>query len=127
MALAAEVETGDSFVNTRMGEKLQPALEEIGHLQLAVPVMTDNLMMCGIVNKTVKQRRTCVINMQFDWVRGYCAQGHFIIYWVSETENMGDYLTKHHTGLYHRRILHQYLPEPRYLTQSVKIIDPTSL
>eukprot|EP00957_Ditylum_brightwellii_P180762 13770881-Ditylum_brightwellii.AAC.1 len=79
-------------------------------------------MVCGIVNKTVKQRRTQAINMRFHWVRDHCAQRHFLVYWALGTENKADYHTKHYTGAHHRRLRPEYLHGPRYLTQHVKII-----
>eukprot|EP00957_Ditylum_brightwellii_P144389 10999623-Ditylum_brightwellii.AAC.1 len=63
-----------------------------------------NFTACGIVNKMVKQRRTSTIDMWFYWVRDHCVLGHFLVYWVSSTENMGNYHTKHQTGVHHRRI-----------------------
>eukprot|EP00957_Ditylum_brightwellii_P197382 15038149-Ditylum_brightwellii.AAC.2 len=38
-----------------------------------------------------------------------------------------DYHTKHHTGAHCRRLHPEYLHEPRYLTQHVKVIGPTCL
>eukprot|EP00957_Ditylum_brightwellii_P183566 13982427-Ditylum_brightwellii.AAC.1 len=68
MASTTEAEIGVLFINARKGEELRLALEEMGHPQPPTPVMTDNSTTCGILNKTVKQKRTQAIDMQFYWV-----------------------------------------------------------
>eukprot|EP00957_Ditylum_brightwellii_P071752 5454396-Ditylum_brightwellii.AAC.1 len=88
MSSAAEAEIGVLYVNTCKGEELRLALKEIGHPQPPTPVMTDNSTVCGIVNKTVKQRRTRAIDMWFYWVRDCCTQNHFIVYWVPGEHNL---------------------------------------
>eukprot|EP00957_Ditylum_brightwellii_P009118 689532-Ditylum_brightwellii.AAC.1 len=67
MALSAEAELGDLFINAKKGEELQTALEGMGHVQPPTPIMTDNSTACGIINGTVKQRRTRAIDMHFYW------------------------------------------------------------
>eukprot|EP00957_Ditylum_brightwellii_P152599 11615613-Ditylum_brightwellii.AAC.1 len=80
MASTTEAETGALFINARKGEELCLALEEMGPLQLSTPVMADSSTMCGILNKTVKQKRSQAIDMQFYWVRDRNAQNHFVTY-----------------------------------------------
>eukprot|EP00957_Ditylum_brightwellii_P021751 1640881-Ditylum_brightwellii.AAC.1 len=88
MASAAEAEIGALFFNTRKGEELRLALTEMGHPQPPTPVMTDNSTACGIINSTVRQRRTRAIDMRFYWVRDRCAQGHFLVYWAPGKYNL---------------------------------------
>eukprot|EP00957_Ditylum_brightwellii_P149952 11419741-Ditylum_brightwellii.AAC.1 len=63
MSSATEAEIGVLYVNMRKGEELHLALEEMGHPQPPTPVMMDNSMACGIVNKMVKQRGTRAIDI----------------------------------------------------------------
>eukprot|EP00957_Ditylum_brightwellii_P160549 12222158-Ditylum_brightwellii.AAC.1 len=79
MSSTGEAEIRALYVNTRKGEELRLALKEMGHPQPPTPVMTGNSTACGIVNKTVKQRRTRAIDMRFYWLRDRCAQNHFIV------------------------------------------------
>eukprot|EP00957_Ditylum_brightwellii_P195140 14868636-Ditylum_brightwellii.AAC.1 len=65
MASAVEAEIGALYVNTRKGEELRLALEEMGHPQLPTPVITNNSTTCSIINKMVKQCHRRVINMWF--------------------------------------------------------------
>eukprot|EP00957_Ditylum_brightwellii_P097858 7452083-Ditylum_brightwellii.AAC.1 len=67
MASSAEAELGALFINAKKGEELRTALEEMGHVQPPAPIMTDNSTACGIINGTMKQRRTRAIDMRFYW------------------------------------------------------------
>ena len=58
MTSATKAEIGALLINACKGEELCLALEEMGHPQPPTPVMTDNSTACGILNKTVKQKRT---------------------------------------------------------------------
>eukprot|EP00957_Ditylum_brightwellii_P182292 13887661-Ditylum_brightwellii.AAC.1 len=60
----------------------------MGHPQPPTLVMTDNSTACGILNKTVEQKRTQTIDMRFYWVCNRCAQNHCIVYWRPGTENL---------------------------------------
>eukprot|EP00957_Ditylum_brightwellii_P039098 2955904-Ditylum_brightwellii.AAC.2 len=99
----------------------------MGHSQPVKPVMTDNSMACGIVNKTMKKRKICAINMWFYLVRDCYAHGHFLVDWALGTENKGSYHTKYHTGAHHKKLCPEYLYEPIYLTHYVKVIGPMGL
>jgi len=53
---AAEAELGVPFLNAQTICPIPTALEELGHLQPATPLQTDNNMANGIINDTVKQK-----------------------------------------------------------------------
>ena len=72
MAYAAEAELGDLFINAKEGEVLRTSLEEMVHPQGPNPMQTDNSTASGIMNKTVKQRRSKAIDMRFYWIRDTC-------------------------------------------------------
>ena len=57
MASAADAELG--------GKVLRTSLEEIGHPQMPTPKQTDKSTASGIINETVKQRRSKAIDMRF--------------------------------------------------------------
>eukprot|EP00957_Ditylum_brightwellii_P114294 8714197-Ditylum_brightwellii.AAC.1 len=99
MTSSAEAEIGTLCTNMCKGEELQLVIEEMGHKQPPIPIMTDNSTACGIINKTVKQRRMHAIDMHFYWVCNRVAQNHFIVYWSPGKHNLVDYHTKHHPEL----------------------------
>eukprot|EP00957_Ditylum_brightwellii_P172133 13104587-Ditylum_brightwellii.AAC.2 len=109
MLLAAEAEIGALYVNMHKEEELHLSLKEMGHPQPLTPVMMDNSMAGGIVNKTMKQRLTRAIDMRFYWVRDHCIQNHFIVYWAPGEHNLGDYHTKHHPTPHHKKMQRNFV------------------
>ena len=115
MASATEAEVGALFHNAQDGCTFRQCLEFLGHLQPATPIQTDNACAEGIVNDTVKQRRSKAIDMRFYWVRDRVRQGQFKIYWKPGKDNKGDYFTKHHPTSHHREMRPVYLHEQALL------------
>ena len=73
-ASAEEAELEGLFVNAKEGEILITSSEEIGHPQGNTPMKTDKSTASGIINETVKQRRSKAKDMRFNWVRDRCKQ-----------------------------------------------------
>ena len=111
LASAAEAELGALFYNAKDGAMLRTILADLGHPQSATPIQTDNACAAGIVNSTVKQRRSKAIDMRFYWVRDRVEKGEFIVYWKRGAENDADYFTKHHSPSHHRKMRSRYLHE----------------
>ena len=103
MDSAAEAELGGLLINAKEGEVLRTSLEEMGHPQGPIPMQTDNCTASGIINETVKQRKSKPIDMQFYWIGDRCKQKHFRIYWAQVKYNMGDYHTKFHSPSHHKK------------------------
>lgn len=102
MSSATEAETGALFYNAKEATVLRITLEAMGHPQPPTPIQTDNACAAGIVNDTVKQRRSKAMDMRFYWIRDRVAQGDFLIHWRRGTDNLADYFTKHHSPAHHR-------------------------
>ena len=111
LASAAEAELGALFINAKDGAMLRTILEDMGHPQPATPIQTDNACAAGIVNSTVKQRRSKAIDMRFYWVRDRSEKGEFLVYWRKGVDNDADYFTKHHSPAHHRKMRNRYLHE----------------
>ena len=109
VASATEAEMGGLFYNAKDGAMLRTVLEEMGHPQGATPIQTDNACAAGIVNATVKQRRSKAIDMRFYWVRDRVNQGQFLVHWRRGADNLADYFTKHHSPAHHRLMRSRYL------------------
>ena len=58
MSSAAEAEIGALFINAKLAVPMRHTLEEMGHPQLATPIVTDNSTAVGIANDTIKQKLT---------------------------------------------------------------------
>jgi len=109
MASATEAEVGALFHNAQDACSLRNTLIFLGHPQPATPIQTDNACAEGIINDTVKQKRSKAIDMRFYWVRDRVRQGQFNIHWKRGKENLGDYFTKHHPDSHHRDMRPIYL------------------
>lgn len=109
MASATEAEVGALFHNAQDACSLRTTLDFLGHPQPATPIQTDNSCAEGIINDTVKQRRSKAIDMRFYWVRDRVRQGQFRIHWKPGQDNLADYFTKHHPASHHRSMRPIYL------------------
>jgi len=112
VASAAEAKLGALFLNAQMACPICTALDELGHPQLATPLQTDNSTACGIINDTVKQKRSKAIDMQFYWIRDRTCQGQFYIFWRPGNTNRADYFSKHHPAKHHQAMRPSYLQQP---------------
>jgi hypothetical protein len=111
VASAAESEVGACFHNAQSGAPLQVALHELGHIQPPTPLRTDNSTTFGILNETIKQKKSKVMDMRYHWLTDRVRQKQFDVYWRPGRENIGNYRTKHHAAQHQKDmrglILHQ--------------------
>ena len=119
MASAAEAELAGLFMNAQEAVGLRNCLEAMGFPQPATPLKTDNNTANGILNNTMKQKRSKAIDVRFYWLRDRAKQGQFHIFWDSGKNNLADYFTKHHPATLHKlmRPIHTYM----------EALSPTSL
>jgi hypothetical protein len=111
VASAAESEVGACFHNAQSGAPLRVTLPEIGHTQPPTPLRTDNSTAFGILNETIKQKRSKAMDMRYHWLTDRVRQKKIDVYWRPGRENLADYHTKHHSAQHHKYmrglILHQ--------------------
>jgi hypothetical protein len=123
---ATEAEMGALFYNAKDAAWLRTTLKDLGHPQPPTPIQTDNACAAGIINDTVKQRRSKAIDMRFYWVRDRVRQGHFLVHWRKGADNLADYFTKHHSPSHHRVMRSTYLrqqpPTPAGVAQVSSIL-----
>jgi hypothetical protein len=99
----------EAFFNAKDGVLCCTILEEMGHPQPPTPLQVDNSCAVGIINNTVKQRRSRAIDMRFYWLKDRECQMQFRIFSKPGKDNEGDSHTKHHPALHHRRARPLYL------------------
>ena len=102
LASAAEAETGSAFLNAQCAVPLRTTLHEMGWPQPATVITTDNSVARGILNDTVKQKRSKAIDMRFYWLQDRIKDGQFIIQWKPGRCNLSDYYSKHFPPSHHR-------------------------
>jgi hypothetical protein len=68
VASAAESEVGACFQNAQSGAPLRVTLNELGHIQPPTPLRTDNSTAFGILNETIKQKRSKAMDIIYHWL-----------------------------------------------------------
>jgi hypothetical protein len=68
VASAAESEVGACFHNAQSGAPLRVTLAELGQTHPPTPLRTDNSTAFGILNKTIKQKRSKEMDMRYHWL-----------------------------------------------------------
>jgi hypothetical protein len=81
VASAAEAEVGACFHNAQSGAPLRVTLTELGHTQPPTPLRTDNPTAFGILNETIKQKRSKSMDMRYHWLTDRVRQKQFDVYW----------------------------------------------
>eukprot|EP00536_Pseudo-nitzschia_multiseries_P001199 jgi/Psemu1/180551/e_gw1.15.67.1 len=120
MASAAEAEVASLFLNAREALPIRQCLIELGHPQPANPLKTYNNTAEGILNGTIKQKRSKPIDMRFYWLRDRAKQGQSNIFWEPGKHNLANYPTKHHpAGSHHKKVRSIYL----YKSDSLRTIQ----
>lgn len=81
MSSAAEAEVGGLYINAQAAIPERTTLEVLGHPQPPTPLRTNNSTADGIINGTIKQKRSKALDMRFYWLKDRASQGQFRIYW----------------------------------------------
>jgi hypothetical protein len=102
VASTAESEVGSCFQKAQSCAPLRVTLAELGHIQPQTPLRTDNSTAFGILNKTIKQKRSKGMDMRYHCQIDRVHQKQFDVYWRPGRENLGDYYTKHHSAQHHK-------------------------
>ena len=109
MASAAEAELGALFYNGQVAKPICTYLEEMGYPQPSTSIKTDNSTSAGIVNSSIRQKKSKAMDMRFYWVKDRVSPKHIFVYWESGLSNKGDYYTKHFPISSHVNVHPQYL------------------
>ena len=91
-----------TFYNAKEALPFRVTLAEMGHPQPPTPMEVDNETAIGFLKSTMKQKRSKAIDMKFYWVRDRFNQNQFMIYWRPGANNVGDYVSKHHSPAHHQ-------------------------
>ena len=109
MASAAEAELGALFHNGQVAVPIRTCLAEMGFPQPPTPIKTDNSTAAGIINSSIRQKKSKAMDMRFYWIKDRVSQKHFLVYWESGLTNKGDYYTKHFPASHHAQVRSQYV------------------
>jgi hypothetical protein len=121
-ASAAEAELGALFLNVQEAKIIRLILHEMGHPQPPTPVHCDNSTAVGIANSTVKRQRSRAMEMRYFWVVDQVKHDRVRVLWHPGLENLGDYVTKHHSPKHHQHTRPYYTQQansPRHLSRAL--------
>ena len=99
---AMETEVAATFYNDKEALPFRATLAEMGHPQPPTPMEVDNEIAIGFLKRTMKQKRSKAIDMRFYWVIDRVNKNQFMIYWRQGANNVGDYVSKHHSPAHHQ-------------------------
>jgi hypothetical protein len=91
---AGEVEYAALFTGGQHAAGLRTILTDMGYPQPPTTILCDNTSAIGLVNDTIKQKRSKAIDMRFHWIRDRIHQNQFGIVYIPTKENIADYMTK---------------------------------
>ena len=97
-----ENEVAATFYNAKEALPFRVTLSEMGHPQPPTPMEVDNETAIGFLKRTMKQKRSKEIDMRSYWVRDRVKQNQFLIYWRPGANNVGEYVSKHHSPAHHQ-------------------------
>ena len=109
MSSAVEAELGALFINCREAIPERHALKEIGHEQPPTPMQTDNTTTHGVITNNIASKHLKYMDMKLHWIRCRISQKQMRHYWQPGSNNLGDYVTKHHAAIHHKAVRGTYL------------------
>lgn len=89
---AAKAETCCVFHNAIVGVNLCNLLIAMGHPQPPTPIVTDDAVAAGFVNKNIQLKKAKSLDMHLHWLRDRENQKQFDVIWKKQTNNGADYL-----------------------------------
>ena len=112
VASAAEAEYAALFSAGQLAAGLHTILTALGHLQPPRVLLCDNACAVGLVNDTVKMRRSKSIDMRYHWIKDQVKQTHFNVIWQKGADNLADFFTKPLPASQHQRLMHKLVASP---------------
>ena len=91
---AAEAGLAALFLNVKETKILPLTLEEMGYPRPKTPIHVDNATVTGIVNSTIKRKRSQLMEMRYFWLLDQACQKYMSFIYHPGLENLGDYYTK---------------------------------
>jgi len=104
MSSAAEAELGALFINAKTAVSMRKMLSKLGHPQPHTRMQTNNATAHALLTNKSLPKALKAMDLRFHWLRCRDAQGQFRFYWRPGTQNLADYLTKHHPATHHKSV-----------------------
>jgi hypothetical protein len=108
-AFTTEADLNALFLNPQEAKVLHLTFNKLGHPQPPTPININNTTTVGILNNTIKQQRSCAMEMRHFWLLDVKTQQYFKLYYQPGQENLGDYPSKYHTADIHKHVRPYYV------------------
>jgi hypothetical protein len=102
MSSAVEADIGTLFINAKAAVSMQQTLEELGHPQPRMPIQTDDSTALALLTNKILPKALKAMDIRFHWLQCREAQGQYRYYWRPGTQNLADYVTKHHPASHYK-------------------------
>jgi hypothetical protein len=109
MSLACEAELVALYYGCKIAVLIQTSLDEMGHTQPMMPVMTDNIMAQDLTVGTMTPNASKSMDQQFHWLKCHSAQQQFLYLLHRVILNCADYTSKHHAPKHHQAVRPFYI------------------
>ena len=90
------------LASARLVIEFRQALEDMGHPQPPTVARAGSEAGCGVLNGTMRQRRSRVVGMSPSWLRDRCERGQFKIEWAPGPTSRAGCAAKSHPGPRHQ-------------------------
>ena len=119
MASAAEAKICAILLNDQETILICTTLADLGHNQPPTLIHVDNSTAAGFSNDAIKQKVSKSIDIRFYWIQDRICRVQFLIYWSTDSTNIGDYFTKYNSPNHHRLMHPIYLHSTTLLANFV--------
>ena len=106
---ASEAKCGAIVINCKSAVPLQITLDETEHPHPPTPTQIENSTTEVIMNSTIQQKLSKVMEMRFYWVQDRTKQKQFNVFWKPGSTSFGYYHTKHHALIHHHNVRTHYI------------------
>ena len=104
MASAMEAEIAAMFMNARLVAEFRQALEDMGHPQPPAVARAGSEAGCGVLNGTMRQRRSKVAGMSLSWLKGRRERGQLKAGRAPGPASRAGCAAKNHPGPHHQLV-----------------------
>jgi hypothetical protein len=104
MSLASKAELVALYYGCKIAVPIQTTLDEMGHTQPPMPVMTDNITTQGLSVGTMTPKASKLMDQRFHWLKCRSVQCQLLYLWRHGILNRANYTSKHHEPKHHQAV-----------------------
>ena len=106
---ASETEYAALYINGQHAYFERTILAALHYPQLATTIYADNIAAVGVVNDTVKLRKSKSYDMRYHWIRDRTRRKVFSVIWAAGNTNDADFFTKIQPSARHQHFVGRFV------------------